>query len=291
MKQIRNLLLRILVSLLMGVNTYGQNNINFSYECSDNILSPTSVRILLKSPDSKSFNLFTDTLSRFTFTEKNFFKLKGEYILSIWFYAGEYGSDSLEYSFELNGGELNTSISLSFDYKEKLIRKENFFVKGERILNGYIRINKYYDAPKSLEIELDKEISGDKYYKKPFFKIRNNSQDTLYGEHLPGYFWGSLSYIRNDSILATKIGIIDYEFIESPPLYPDSTKIATVGSFGVAKELNPFEYRFEVLLAKKWQSQGIGIYKEQELFNWWAGIKEYYKLIYDFNIENQTPNR
>lgn len=275
----------------MGVNTYGQNNINFSYECSDNILSPTSVRILLKSPDSKSFNLFTDTLSRFTFTEKNFFKLKGEYILSIWFYAGEYGSDSLEYSFELNGGELNTSISLSFDYKEKLIRKENFFVKGERILNGYIRINKYYDAPKSLEIELDKEISGDKYYKKPFFKIRNNSQDTLYGEHLPGYFWGSLSYIRNDSILATKIGIIDYEFIESPPLYPDSTKIATVGSFGVAKELNPFEYRFEVLLAKKWQSQGIGIYKEQELFNWWAGIKEYYKLIYDFNIENQTPNR
>lgn len=66
-------------------------------------------------------------------------------------------------------------------------------------------------------------------------KIKNNSKDTLYGEYLPGYFWGTLSYIRNDSILATRTGRIDYTFDNPPPLYPDSVKIATVGSFGLTK--------------------------------------------------------
>ncbi len=102
---------------------------------------------------------------------------------------------------------------------------------------------------------------------------------------MPGYFWGALSYIRNDSILATKIGILDYEFVASPPLYPDSTKLATVGSFGLTKKLMPFNYRFEVMLADKWQSQGIGVYKERQNIDWWAGTKNYYKLKYDFKVD------
>lgn len=271
--------------LLMGITLYGQNDIHFSYECSDKINSPTKATILLKSPDKQMFNLFTDKVSNYDFSEKNYFKSKGKYTLSISFEAEKYGKDSLDYDFELNGFEINTVISVEFDYRERLLKKGDIFVNGENVLNGYIRISKYYDTPKSVNIELDKENTGDEYYKGPFFKIKNNSKDTLYGEHLPGYFWGTLSYIRNDSILATKIGILDYEFVDSPPLYPDSTKLATVGSFGLTKKLMPFKYRFEVMLSDKWQSQGIGVYKERQNFDWWAGTKKFYKLKYDFKVD------
>lgn len=281
MKHVFNIARFLLVFLLVvkGLHLYGQNDLRFSYKCSDEIRRPYNTKILLKYPDNKISYLLLDTLSKYNFSEKNYFNSKGKYTLSIWFETEKYGKDSIDYNFDLNGNEIITDISVGFDYRERLIKK------GENVLNGYIRLNKYYNAPKSIDIELDKENLGDEYYKGPFFKIKNNSSDTLYGEYLPGYFWGTLSYLRNDSILLTKIGIIDCEFVDSPPLYPDSTKYAAVGSFGLTKKLIPFEYRFEVMLTKKWQSQGIGIYKERNDFIWWAGTKEYSVLRYDFKID------
>lgn len=270
--------------LLMGMTLYGQNDFKFSYECGNEIKRPFKTKILLKHPDNTTSNLLIDTVSKYNFSEMNYLKFKGKYTLSIWFETDDYGKDSLEYDFDLNGNEIISDISVSFDFSERLIKKGDIFIKGNKVLNGYIRVNKYYSAPKSIDILLGKENLGDEYYKGPFFEIKNNSSDTLYGEHLPGYFWGTLSYIRNDSTLYTCIGNIDYEFGDSPPLYPDSTKYATVGSFGLSRTLTPFEYRFEVLLAKKWQSQGIGVYKERQNIDWWAGTKEYYKLIYDFKV-------
>jgi hypothetical protein len=152
-------------------------------------------------------------------------------------------------------------------------------------LNFLTKYCKYYNASKLIDIALDNENLGDEYDKGPFFKIKNNSKDTLYGEHLPGYFWGTLSYRKNDSTLFTKIGILDYMFVDSSPLYPDSIKYATVGSFGLTKKLAPFEYRFEVMLADKWQSQGIGVFKELKHIIWWAGTRNYYKLKYDFKVD------
>lgn len=264
---------------------YGQNDFKFSYECGDEIKKPFKTKILLKYPDDKISDLLMDTVCKYKVSEKNYLKYKGKYTLSVWLETESYGKDSIDYDFELNGNEIITDISVSFDYRERLIKKGDIFIKGDKVINGYIRLNKYYTAPESIDISLDKENLGDEYYKGPFFKIKNNSNDTLYGKHLPGYFWGTLSYIRNDSILFTKIGILDYEFVDSPPLYPDSTKYATVGSFGLTKNLIPFEYRFEVMLAKKWQSQGIGIYDERKDFIWWAGTKEYWILRFDFKID------
>ena len=264
---------------------YGQNDFRFSYECGDEIKKPFKTKILLKYPDDKISLLPIDTASTYIVSEKNYLKYKGKYTLSIWCETESYGKDSINYDFNLNGNEIITDISVRFGYRERLIKKGDIFIKGDKVMNGYIRLNKYYTAPESIDISLDKENFGDEYYKGPFFKIKNNSNDTLYGEHLQGYFWGTLSYKRNDSILFTKIGILDYEFVDSPPLYPDSTKYATVGSFGLTKNLIPFEYRFEVMLAKKWQSQGIGIYDERKDFIWWAGTKEYWILRYDFKID------
>jgi len=271
--------------LLMGMTLYGQNDLHFSYECKDKTISPIKAKIILKSPNKEIFNLFVDTVSSFVFSEKNYFKSKGNYTLSVSYITENHGKDSIDYEFDLNGNEIITDISVSFDFRERLIKKGEIFIKGDKVINGYIRLNKYYSAPKSIDILLDNENLGDEHYKGPFFKIKNNSSDTLYGEHLPGYFWGTLSYIRNDSTLFTRIGILDYEFVDSPPLYPDSTKYATVGSFGLTKKLIPFEYRFELMLANKWQSQGIGIYDERKDFIWWAGTKEYLMLRYDFKID------
>jgi len=292
MKRIRIITRRIFIFLLLveGMSLYGQNGINFSYKCENEIKRPIKSRILLKLPENKTYKLFSDTINESSYSNKDFFKTKGKYTISIFFEAEKYGNDSIDYNFELNGNEINTMISVSFDYRERYIKKGDIYEKGKKELNGYIGVNKYYEAPNSIIIGLDKEQTGDEYYKGPFFKIKNNSNDTLYGEHLPGYFWGTLSYLKNDSIIATRIGSICDEFADSPPLYPDSTKLATVGSFGLTEKLAPFNYRFEVMLVKKRVSQGIGIFEERKNFIWWAGTKEYYKLKYDFKID-ETPNR
>lgn len=267
------------------MNLHGQNELLFIFECAEAIKSPIETRVLLKFPNGSISNLFSDFKTKYDFTDKEYFTSKGKYVLSIYFSAGKYGQDSIVYDFELKGNEIKTTISVDFDFRERLIKKGNLFGKSDSVLNGYVRINKYYIAPETIEISFDKGNMGTEYYKGPFFKMKNNSTDTIFGEHLPGYFWGTLSYLRNDSTYMTRTGILDYEFVDSPPLYPDSTKIASVGSFGLRGKLVPFDYRFEVMLSKEWQSLGIGIYEEHKNFIWWAGTKEYYKLTHDFKIE------
>ncbi|NRB65362.1 MAG: hypothetical protein HRU40_20490 [Saprospiraceae bacterium] len=267
------------------MNLHGQNELQFSFECGESIKSPIESSVSIKFPDGRISKLYSDSKTKYDFIDKEYFTSKGKYILSIYFIAENYGQDSIEYDFELNGDEVKTTISVNFDFRERLIKKGNIYEKGNEVLNGSVRINKYYNASKTIEILINKENIGTEYYKEPFFKIKNNSIDTIYGEHMPGYFWGTLSYLRNDSTFMTRIGRLDYNFAASPPLYPDSTKIATVGSFGLTNKLIPFDYRFEVMLAKEFQSTGIGIYTEQESFIWWAGTKEYYKLTNDFKIE------
>jgi hypothetical protein len=240
---------------------------------------------MLKSPDNEIFNLFNDTARDYNYSKQNYFKSKGKYSLSIWFQSESNVNDSIEYDFELYGNEIVTEISVTFDYRDDLTKIADLYVSGDKILNGYIRVNKYYTAPPTIEIELGSPYIGGDIYKGPLFKIKNNTKDTLYGEHLPGYFWGSLCYLKNDSIIATEYGTLDLNFVHSPPLYPDSIKYAYVGSFGLTDKLSPLEYRFEVMLAKKWQSKGISLYKELQYFKWWAGTKEYYKLIYGFKID------
>lgn len=38
------------------------------------------------------------------------------------------------------------------------------------------------------------------------------------------------------------------------------------------------------MLAEKCQSTGIGVYEERQNFDWWGRTKEYYKLTYNFKV-------
>jgi hypothetical protein len=90
--------------LIMGMTLYGQNDLHFSYECQDKTLSPIKAKILLKSPDKEIFNLFSDTVSNFVFSGKNY----------------------------ISGTEINTDISIEFDYRERLIKKKRYFYQRRK---------------------------------------------------------------------------------------------------------------------------------------------------------------
>jgi hypothetical protein len=269
------------------MNVFGQSDLLFEYEYS-NFIAPIYSRIELKFPNGKNKKIFSDTLSMFEYSQKNYLDETGKYTLKISFNSDKYGQDSINYDFELNGKETNIDISIKFDYNGKYYKEGDFWIKKEKVPQGYIRVFKYYKAPESIQICINEGFESNEYYKGPFFTLKNNTTDTIYGEHLPGYFWGTLFFLNEDFSVKKKwIGTIDYMFVDSPPLYPDSSKVATVGSFGVLKKLPPHKYKYELLYSTKYQSsgKGIGVYEDKRLFVWWAGTKEYYKIIYQFEIE------
>ncbi len=270
---------------LNSINAQGQNKMHFSFGYDAEITTSTEAQITVSIPNGRVVHLYSGTLSQYELTDKENFIFKGKYKISTYFKTNGYGQDTVSYDFELNGTEIETLISIDFDFRNKLVKKRNIYEKGKKVINGYIRINKYYEPPKEIGIEpFNGEISL-KSEQGPIFKIKNNSTDTLYGEHLAGYFWGTLSYLKNDSVCYKTTGNLDYNVCDTYPLYPDSTKIASVGTFGLTRRLKPFNYQFEVMVAKKWQPTGIGIYKEHNNFIWRAVTKEYYRLKYDFKIK------
>jgi hypothetical protein len=264
---------------------HGQNDLQFSYECKDGFDSPIYSIIKLRSPKGNICQLFADTVHQYDYSQKNYLKEQGKYVLMINFSSDKYEKDSICYDFEITGNEINVEVSIDFEYKGKYYKEGEYWIKKEKVPQGYIRVYKFYKAPKTIEISLADKMESTDYYKGPFFKLKNNSNDTIYGVHLPGYFWGTLSFMKNDSVIVKRIGMLDYEFVDSPPLYPDSTKISTVGSFGLYKKLPPHKYKYELLFSKKNISQGIGILLDKNAFVWWAGTKDYYQLNYDFEVE------
>jgi|SRR5665647_50372 len=296
MKRIQFITRLILVSLLLvkSLTLYGQNHIDFYYKCGDGIKESINSRITLKQPNNKTIVLYSDTVSYYDFSSKNFFKNKGKYQLIVLFDTENYGKDTVNYKFELNGTELSTTIYVSFNHWVKLDSKGNKIEENGKRIDANIGINKSYLAPKSVEISYDQSIKPDVMYDEPFFKIRNNSRDTIYGTRLPGYFWGKLDYLKKDSVFITREGTIDELFADSPPLYPDSSKIATVGSFGYKAFRKPEfkDCRFVVWYKTHWSPRGKNtlLKQEKELY-WWAETTENYKLTCDFKIDNQTPNR
>jgi hypothetical protein len=152
MTHIRKLAKYILSTLLliMGMTLYGQNDLRFSYECRDKSLSPIKAKILLKSPDKEIVNLFSDTVSNFVFSGKNYFKSKGNYTLLITYLTENYGKDSIDYDFDISGTEIITDISIEFDYRERLLKRGDIFIEGDKLINGYIRVNKYNTSLKTM---------------------------------------------------------------------------------------------------------------------------------------------
>jgi len=271
-----------LVLILLSSRLFGQIDLRFDYKLSD-FRDIIKSDISLTIPNGNKVQLYLDTIKKYHDFKKNFFTQPGQYKLNCKYLINSKNIDSISYSFEFNGNEneIEMSVDLRQDINSKWIK--NKWTEMSRKNQCYISIVKYFKSPESIKLKLA-NIESSEYYKGPFFTLTNSSKDTIYGEHLPGYFWGRLSFI-NDSIQSRElIGQIDMNFVDMPPLYPDSSRIAMVGSFGLFNKLPPNKYEYKLFFSTTGNTHGYRKYLDNVITEWWAKTESFYKIIYDFEI-------
>ena len=186
-------------------------------------------------------------------------------------------SDSVNYPLYIDGAETEIVIKISvdngnYDYEHK-------------DTGCSISVIKYYKPPKSIKLTLINLEPAD--VKNPVFRLDNFSHDTLYGYFLPGYFWGALKHKLDNSTWSNKsYGTLDLNFVRRPPLYPDSSKIASVGTWGI-DSLQKGSYKYELAVSTMWNGvEGeVNEYLDHDSIKWQAGVHKYYKLEYEFEIK------
>jgi hypothetical protein len=194
----------VLFLVLISVKLVGQTDLQLNYKYSEDFKRPVFSVIKLHFPSGKIEKLYSDTLKTIDLFKPHYIEESGSYSLSVLFASNNLKTDSLTYDFKLNGKETDVKIDISFHIERQRIRQGGQWLEKSQIPSGVIYVNKYYKAPKSVIINLDSTKLGDEDYKGPFFKLKNNSKDTIYGEYLPGYFWGTLSIQKNDTTWSRK---------------------------------------------------------------------------------------
>lgn len=268
----------VLLSLVCNT-AISQNDLLLEYRQGENFPTPVYSVINLKYPDGNIIRLYADTIREFMLEKKECMPA-GKYELQVYFNSKEYDSDSIRHSFNVKGNEISTQISVSFNLNKPLSMDK----KKQNVPNGYIRIEKIYNAPSSVKIKYYPSLKSSDYYKDSFFLVKNESKDTIFGDFNPGYLWGTLYYKTKDSMIPFG-GTLDGNFAPAPPLYPDSVKIASVGSFGVFKKMPPAGYRYQLKYSINNTGRGIPLHIKKDTFVWWIADKEHYQLIYDFEIK------
>ena len=272
----RKMKLKIFICCILfffGSSGVAQTKLNFKYDCS-NFDETTRVSVALRYSDNK-IELLNDTIRKF----ENILSIptgKMDYILSVEFENKTIEKEVLDYPFALVGSETDIEVNVGFSRSDWL-KKES----------GSVEVIKYYVPNHNLEIQYLPKEKGDEYYKAPFFMLKNNSNDTIYGQYHPNYFWGSLSFLVDSVWSRDYCGRLDMNFEGSSPLFPDSVSVALVGSFGWRNELLKNRYKYTLLYTTDRKSVGGGVRKhlEKNNFVWWADIKKYYRLIYEFDVE------
>lgn len=264
---------RCCILFSFSLSSIAQTNLNFTYNCS--VLETTQVSVYLNKME-----LLNDTVRNFE-NSLNVSDKETDYILSVEFENKTIGKEVLNYPFTFVGDETKIEIKVSFF-------KNDSFDKKKRE-NGRIEIIKYYESNHSLEIQYLPEKKGCEdagCIRGPFFMLKNNSNDTIYGSYLNDFFWGTISILA-DSVWSREItGMLDMSWSGGSPLLPYSTTTAWVGSWGWRNELPKNRYKYTLLCTTNNNtSRGVRQYLEKDNFVWWAGIKKYYRLIYEFDVE------
>ena len=255
-----------------SLSTMAQTKLSFKYGCSDAVLETTQVSVFIESSNNKMELLNNDTIRKFE-EKMNIPAEKTDYTLFVEFENTTIGKETLIYPFALDGNETDIEIKVAF-YKTEIYDKK----KRE---NARIDIVKYYESNLDIEIQYLPEMKGDEFCKAPFFRLKNNSKDTIYGQHLSSYFWGSISFLIDTIWSRNYFGILDYEFGCGSPLFPNSEKIAWVGSFGWRNDLPKLHYKYTLL----YKTRKNNLKQEKKNFVWRAGTESYYRLVYEFDVE------
>ena len=238
---------------------------------------PKGTMIVLEDPMGISMSLLNDSINR----DRTIYQLQqiGKYKISVQINSVEYGNDEMSLPFVVTGKENRVEANLSFR-KEKTNRSD--WKCRDSLLGCNVCVKCFYKAPSEVSVKYVGAESGDYYEgQTPLFNIHNGSRDTLYGYWMDGYFWGTLKLLIGDTTIDIPSNI-DLNFVYRPPLYPDSTTFATVGSFG--RPIPRGDYRFNVLYATKRQSRGLRQAKENDKLRWRTIVQQWYELSCDFSF-------
>ncbi|GHT23787.1 hypothetical protein FACS189430_07600 [Bacteroidia bacterium] len=240
-------------------------------------MEETRVSVFLKS-STDEIEFLNDTVRKV----ENILNISSkveDYILFVEFENKTIGKEALNYPFSLIGNETDIEINVRF------WKQSTSFDKKKKD-NGSIEIIKYYEPNHYIEIKYLPKMKGYEYYKAPFFMLKNNSTDTIYGRYIKDYFWGSISFLVDSIWSRDYFGQLDTNFAGGSPLFPDSLTVAWVGSFGWRNKLPKNRYKYTLLYTtdKNIRSGGRQ-YLENDNFVWWADTKKYYRLIYEFDAE------
>lgn len=280
MKRTR-LLAVLLLLLAQSTSLRGQCDLHIDYSVKD---SPTSslgtLRLLM--PDGTDFILFRDTCRQTEFTCR--LEQLGEYRMTATFTNGIKCNESLEQVFNLTGDEYLVESIVHFR-RERMDLSD--WSSKDSIPSGFFTITKCLHPSPLVKIKYlyTNSRRGDDILG-PIFSIINDSQDTLYGEWLPGYFWGVLSRWKDGDYVGYSVGSIDTDWVEEPPLFPGQEKNAWVASFG--RITPPGKYRFRLYYTTDSpyvSKRSAGLTRETETFRWWSSVSKWYLLVCDFEIQ------
>lgn len=276
----------LLFFMLISSRLFGQANFEFKFKNASDHQTRITTDIHLHYPDNRIERLLSDTLSQLEYSKINHFSDSGTYRLSTRIINNGIVKDSIDYPFELNGSETNVQISLYLcQLNNSAIRQKGNKAKDTY---AYLSVIKHGVSPKAIKLKaiclkLEKSECD---IKPPYFRLTNYSKDTLYGEYMNGIFWGTLAKRTNDTAWGIKqTGIIDLNFVDYPPLSPDSSTIATVGSWGIFRELQKGEYKYELLVSTKREPLEYIKYTDTENTEWWIKAADFYQLTYEFKVE------
>lgn len=280
MKRTR-LLAVLLLLLVQSTSLCGQCDLHIDYSVKD---LPTSslgtLRLLM--PDGTDFILFRDTCRQTEFTCR--LEQLGEYRMTATFTNGIKCNESLEQVFNLTGDEYLVESIVHFR-RERMDLSD--WSSKDSIPSGFFTITKCLHPSPLVKIKYlyTNSRRGDDILG-PIFSIINDSQDTLYGEWLPGYFWGVLSRWKDGDYVGYSVGSIDTDWVEEPPLFPGQEKNAWVASFG--RITPPGKYRFRLYYTTDSpyvSKRSAGLTRETETFRWWSSVSKWYLLVCDFEIQ------
>ena len=237
-----------------------------------------TLRMLL--PDGKSTILFDDTVKQMQ--KEYHLEQLGKYRLTAIFSNAISGRDSLERTFTLTGEEYKVETTAHFSREQK---DWSDWKSKDSINSGRFTITRYSNPSPLVKMKYLRSSTGENgEFPGPQFIVKNESRDTLYGEWLPGYFWGRFSRWVEGEYVGNHSGQICTTWADEPPLYPDSIKPAWVASFGA--RIPPGKYRFNLYYSTENNIKGTATkICESNTFRWWSSVQNWHLLTCEFETK------
>ena len=276
MKQIFAIFILVLSSV---ISVKGQCDMLIDYSV-EKIPSTSHGTLRMLLPDGKSTILFDDTVKQMQ--KEYHLEQLGKYRLTAMFSNAISGRDSLERTFTLTGEEYKVETMAHFGRVQK---DWSDWKSKDSINSGRFTITKYSNPSPLVKIKFLRNSTGENNeFPGPLFLVKNESRDTLYGEWLPGYFWGTFSRWVDGEYVGNHGGQICTTWVDEPPLYPNSVKPAWIASFGA--RIPPGKYRFNLYYSTENNIKGSAtkVY-ESDTFRWWSTVQNWHLLTCEFETK------